>query len=177
MTVERRGTSNTNDRGSAEARRARKNWLLDVFGADVDVVTIPELQDLDVAFALDGLTVFETFHIDKASDDSWSLPKGLGRPACRCFRCGKLVTYETMEVDRIVPGCSGGTYARTNIRPVCPDCNKKIAAEDKKRRNARRKKRNEQARERRARQKATTDRIVASVDEKLFDELMETYGL
>lgn len=27
-----RGTSNTNDRGSAEQRRARKQWLLDTFG-------------------------------------------------------------------------------------------------------------------------------------------------
>ncbi|AHZ95623.1 HNH endonuclease [Mycobacterium phage OkiRoe] len=31
MTV-RRGTSNTNDRGSAAARRRRKQWLLDKFG-------------------------------------------------------------------------------------------------------------------------------------------------
>lgn len=31
MTV-RRGTSNTNDRGSAESRRRRKQWLLDEFG-------------------------------------------------------------------------------------------------------------------------------------------------
>lgn len=27
-----RGTSNTNDRGSAEQRRVRKQWLLDTFG-------------------------------------------------------------------------------------------------------------------------------------------------
>lgn len=27
-----RGTSNTNDRGSAKSRRVRKQWVLDVFG-------------------------------------------------------------------------------------------------------------------------------------------------
>lgn len=32
-----RGTSNTNDRGSAAQRRARKQWLLDTFGDGVVV--------------------------------------------------------------------------------------------------------------------------------------------
>jgi hypothetical protein len=39
--------------------------------------------------------------------------------ACRCYRCGELLTIETVTVDRIVPGCEGGTYARENIRPAC----------------------------------------------------------
>jgi tRNA(Ile2) C34 agmatinyltransferase TiaS len=43
--------------------------------------------------------------------------------ACRCYRCGCLLSFETLEVDRIKPGCEGGTYARTNIRPACGDCN------------------------------------------------------
>lgn len=42
---------------------------------------------------------------------------------CRCYRCGKLLTVKTVTVDRIVPGCHGGTYRRNNIRPACGTCN------------------------------------------------------
>lgn len=38
------------------------------------------------------------------------------------FRCGARVTIETIFVDRIVPGCYGGTYARSNIQPACGPC-------------------------------------------------------
>jgi hypothetical protein len=51
------------------------------------------------------------------------------RDSCRCYRCGELLVYETVTVDRIVPGCvktkrypKGGTYCRENIRPSCSDC-------------------------------------------------------
>lgn len=37
--------------------------------------------------------------------------------SCRCYRCGVLLIVETVTVDRIIPGCQGGTYRRTNIRP------------------------------------------------------------
>ena len=47
-----------------------------------------------------------------------------GLPACRCFRCGRLLTFETITVDRIIPGAEGGTYARNNIRPACEGCNR-----------------------------------------------------
>lgn len=42
---------------------------------------------------------------------------------CRCYRCGQLLTVETVTVDRIVPGCRGGRYVRHNIRPACATCN------------------------------------------------------
>lgn len=45
------------------------------------------------------------------------------QPACRCYRCGVLLTVETVTVDRIKPGCQGGTYRRDNIRPACGPCN------------------------------------------------------
>jgi hypothetical protein len=45
-----------------------------------------------------------------------------GEPACRCYRCGKLLTVRDVTVDRIVPGCRGGTYRRNNIRPSCQAC-------------------------------------------------------
>ena len=74
----RRGTSNTNDRGSAADRRARKVWLLETFG--------------------DGET------------------------APCCF-CQTELTFETITVERIVPGCQGGRYVRGNIKPACGACN------------------------------------------------------
>lgn len=42
---------------------------------------------------------------------------------CRCYRCGVLLTQETLTVDRIIPGALGGTYVRNNIRPCCGACN------------------------------------------------------
>lgn len=78
----RRGTSNANARGSATDRRARKLWLLEMYG---------DGQEADCALAL--------------SD-----------------RCLVVVTFETLSVDRIVPGRLGGTYRRENIRPACEPC-------------------------------------------------------
>lgn len=42
---------------------------------------------------------------------------------CRCFRCGKLLSKRTVTVDRIIPGCKGGGYTRSNTRPACAKCN------------------------------------------------------
>jgi 5-methylcytosine-specific restriction endonuclease McrA len=46
-----------------------------------------------------------------------------GPGTCRCYRCGKVLDIDTVTVDRIVPGCHGGTYRRDNIRPACAHCN------------------------------------------------------
>lgn len=100
--VARRGTTNGNARGSARDRAARRAWLMTAYQADVP-----------------GL--------------------------CRCFRCGVLLfnpddypgaewiwtlvatvqaqIARPLTVDRIVPGCQGGTYRRSNIRPACAACN------------------------------------------------------
>lgn len=48
-----------------------------------------------------------------------------GQPACRCYRCGCLLTAATITVDRIKPKAHGGTYRRDNIRPACDPCNVK----------------------------------------------------
>lgn len=37
-------------------------------------------------------------------------------------RCRKILTIATVWVDRIVPGCLGGTYQRDNIQPACDRC-------------------------------------------------------
>lgn len=39
--------------------------------------------------------------------------------------CSGVLTVDTVTVDRIVPGCEGGTYRRDNIRPACSTCNSK----------------------------------------------------
>lgn len=93
-----RGTSNGNAAGSAEDRRRRKVWLVNEFRADVDLS-------------------------EHATEKAWfGVPRGQGIPACRCFRCGVLLTVETVFVDRRIPGATGGTYARNNIRPNCSSC-------------------------------------------------------
>lgn len=106
---DRRGTSNKNVSGSSYARRARRQWLLETFAADV-VLVLGEFDNAPrpvsratLTFDGYGYTVIE---------------------CCRCYRCGVLLTIETLEVDRIIPGCLGGTYRRNNIRPACGDCNK-----------------------------------------------------
>lgn len=91
----KRGTSNANARGSVYARRARRAWMMIVWACDV-------------------------------------------RGFVRCYRCGCLLfnpdtigpeTYVQPEsalpltIDRIIPGCKGGTYRRNNIRPACGHCN------------------------------------------------------
>lgn len=42
---------------------------------------------------------------------------------CACHKCEIMLTFETITVDRIIPGCDGGTYRRDNIRPACGTCN------------------------------------------------------
>jgi hypothetical protein len=93
-----RGTTNGNARGSSHARQRRREWLVATYRANVDVLTSgPRILDLT--------------------------PLGKGQPACRCYRCGVLLTADTVTIDRIVPGAQGGTYRRSNIRPACGPCN------------------------------------------------------
>lgn len=117
----RRGTSNGNSSGSAETRRRRKRWLLETYRADVDLLITPI-----------G-TVFGSASADYVYEGPCTRV-----PACRCYRCGRLLTFETLTVDRIIPGCQGGTYRRDNIRPACGPCNEKtggaVRAKPKKRR-------------------------------------------
>lgn len=48
----------------------------------------------------------------------------------RCYLCRMILINEGpsdapdyMTVDRIIPGCEGGRYIRSNIRPACGRCN------------------------------------------------------
>lgn len=97
----RRGTTNRNERGSTTDRRRRREWLVQTYRADVDL-WVDESQY--------PAGVWWDYHAD-------------AQPACRCYRCGVLLTVDTVTVDRIIPGCQGGTYRRSNIRPACGPCN------------------------------------------------------
>lgn len=98
-----RGTTNGNVRGGSDDRRRRREWLVMTYRADVDVIVL-------------GVPMMPVV-----------VPVNIGteraQPACRCYRCGKLLTVDTVTVDRIVPGALGGTYKRSNIRPCCSTCN------------------------------------------------------
>jgi len=91
-----RGTTNANARGSSANRARRREWLVETYRADADALTVTS---------------------------RFMLPVGFGVPACRCYRCGCLLTVVTVTIDRIIPGCKGGTYRRDNIRPACGPCN------------------------------------------------------
>lgn len=93
-----RGTTNANARGSNEDRRRRREWLVQTYRADVDAIDVRYVGG------------------DQMVED-------VALPACRCYRCGILLTVDTVTVDRIIPGCRGGTYRRDNIRPACSSCN------------------------------------------------------
>jgi len=96
----KRGTTNRNERGSVTDRLRRREWLVSTYRADQDVFVI------------------ELFH----GPLTVAVLRGAGEAACRCYRCGQLLTVDTVTVDRIKPGCLGGTYKRENIRPSCQPC-------------------------------------------------------
>lgn len=78
-----RGTTNTNDRGNAASRRARKLWLLAKYGTGEYALCAIGFNDI----------------------------------------CQGVVDYETVTVNRVVPGVLGGRYVRDNIEPACAPCN------------------------------------------------------
>lgn len=111
---------NGNDRGSSKDRHRRKLWLLETYRADVDMLVFTDLATGQVVRTMRWIPYFDLFH-----------PKGslaVRRPTCRCYRCGKLLWYETLTIDRIIPGARGGTYRRNNIRPACLGCNSSTGA-------------------------------------------------
>ena len=111
--VARRGTTNGNARGSVKDRERRREWLVDTYRADLDVLVVRMRNGTEL--------IVDTF-------------LGRGEPACRCYRCGRLLTVATVTVDRIIPGCQGGTYRRDNIRPACGPCNSSTGATKRRRR-------------------------------------------
>lgn len=106
-----RGTTNRNARGGSDARRRRREWLVETYRADRDLIRVywPSTNEWTESE--------RTPNVERLADRSEVVP------ACRCYRCGTLLSVETVTVDRIIPGCKGGTYRRNNIRPACGRCN------------------------------------------------------
>lgn len=48
------------------------------------------------------------------------------RKTCKCQKCKKTLSYETVTIDHILPQALGGTYARRNLRPLCKSCNEAL---------------------------------------------------
>lgn len=136
-----------NARGSSEDRRRRREWLVETYRADVgfalrrlyldghlEVTSSPFTDAAGVPDFGAGqaywLRVIDRQHEDHArllppNDPTPELDLvGVTiEPSCRCYRCGCLLIVDTVTVDRIIPGCKGGTYRRNNIRPACGPCN------------------------------------------------------
>lgn len=112
-----RGTTNRNARGGSPARRARRRWLVQTFRADQDLYRVTRLS---------GFADVVAWQVTDAAANR-AIWEDVGAtveqiPACRCYRCGILLTEDTVSPDRIIPGCEGGTYRRENIRPACEAC-------------------------------------------------------
>lgn len=61
---------------------------------------------------------------DRRARKHWMLKQWGDGQRCNCVHCGGELTYETLTVDRIIPGESGGSYRRENIQPSCMACNR-----------------------------------------------------
>jgi hypothetical protein len=117
-----RGSSNGNERGSAEQRRARKAYLLTTYAADVALVKVT-FEDGVVDYSRDPLSYWQEMSLFDV-DQAWlNVESAEEVPTARCYRCGDLLQMGTITVDRIKPRIHGGTYARHNIRPACGCCN------------------------------------------------------
>jgi 5-methylcytosine-specific restriction endonuclease McrA len=62
---------------------------------------------------------------DRAVRKRWLLSPdagfgGNGESVECIFECGTVLTYETVEADRKIPG---GSYRRENVQPACRPCN------------------------------------------------------
>lgn len=103
----RRGTSNGNDRGSSYDRRKRRAFLVECYASNIPGLTrcyrcgLPLFNPDDSATG--GLPYYPPEFIITYGTQVWSA--------------------KPLTVDRIIPGCQGGTYRRNNIRPACGDCN------------------------------------------------------
>lgn len=49
----------------------------------------------------------------------------LRRSSARCHYCRDLMPARKATLDHAIPRSQGGTYAPENLRPCCPDCNRK----------------------------------------------------
>lgn len=128
----KRGTTNTNARGNTADREARRQYLVHAYRADVDGIRVMYVSPPQVVYTEPSLAPFvvyptpawpaERILADLAENVPGAVVLDAAVPACRCYRCGLLLTEEEVTADRIKPGAEGGTYRRENIRPSCAGC-------------------------------------------------------
>ena len=132
-----RGASNTNDRGNTDARRARKAWMIETYRADRDLITKKPKDPWPIDLGTLGGDYGQYTYLISTDAIVVDVPLGKGQPACRCYRCGTLLTIDTVTVDKIFTKPEGGNYntpgqdrrdRKTNIRPSCNDCQIKTGA-------------------------------------------------
>lgn len=125
----RRGTTNGNARGNSKDRRRRREWLIATWPADVQIIEVHWANGIVTRNDPPDPATQENWLAALATDDAATFVDLL--PTSRCYRCGCLLTVDTVSADRIIPGAEGGTYGgpvrdqrdgRTNVRPACLDC-------------------------------------------------------
>ena len=47
----------------------------------------------------------------------------LGKSACKCAHCGKVLNKSTVTMDHFIPQSMGGTWDERNLFPLCGKCN------------------------------------------------------
>ena len=94
-----RGTTNGNARGSSYERRRRRAWIMENWASD-----FPGF----VRCYRCGVLLYNP--AEPPTDDYGSAVVVLGNA-------------HPLTIDRIVPGCQGGTDRRNNTRPACARCN------------------------------------------------------
>lgn len=107
-----RGATNGNVRGSSYDRRRRREWLLANYPADVE------------GFC----RCYRCGRLLFNPDDHLPYPGALVPYYVKAryyWEDGerRVDLAVPLTVDRIIPGCRGGTYRRNNIRPACGPCN------------------------------------------------------
>lgn len=104
----RRGATNGNARGSAADRRSRRAWLMATYASNEE------------GFCRCYRCGWLLYNPDETPP---YLVMGAGGVLTMRGPDGVMRLARPLTIDRIIPGCKGGTYRRNNIRPACGVCN------------------------------------------------------
>lgn len=125
----RRGTSNRDVRGGTPARRARRAWLLEHYASDVPgycrcyrcggLLYNPDAPPAEDEHSFRACWLGQALQGWAAMEVDGRTAECTGGDECHQPR----PDARPLTVDRIIPGCQGGTYRRNNIRPACGSCN------------------------------------------------------
>lgn len=103
--VATRGTTNGNARGSAADRRRRRAWMMGCYASNV--------EGFVRCYRCGALLYNPDDHPDWEGDVLVPIPPTAD------FPYSSAAYAKPLTVDRIIPGCKGGTYRQNNVRPAC----------------------------------------------------------